>query len=469
MAQTSTSRRAVLRAELLSLPSDSETDTMEARIDELLAEVLQDEPIPASLSAPIEEEHEDRRIVITGVGVVSPFGVGVEPFWEGLTAGRSAIGRITHFDPSDFPCQIAGQVPDFVPQEFMDFKEARRMSRSSQLAVAAARMAVESSGLRIDEGNRNEIGALIGCGTISMPDVEQAVITMIQRGGMKISPFFIPAALPNMPASQVSIQLGLRGYTTAISTACAAGGQAIGEAAEIIRRGDAEIMLAGGAEAPITALSLGAFCVMRALSTQGNQQPARASRPFDRGRDGFVPGEGAGVVVLERLSSARRRGAHILAELAAYAATSDAHHVTAPDPEGQGAARALRRALHNAKLDPQQVDYINAHATSTPAGDLAETRAIKQVFGEYASSVPISANKSMIGHLTGAAGAVEAIATTLTLQRGLIPPTINQETPDPECNLDYVPNQARPAQLQVALSNSFGFGGVNAVLVFRKL
>jgi 3-oxoacyl-[acyl-carrier-protein] synthase II len=469
MAPTPTGRRAALRAELLGMVREAEADEIEARIDELLADVLEDAPIVAPRPLGLGEDDEDQRIVVTGVGVVSPFGVGVEPFWGGLKSGRSAIGRITHFDPSGYPCQIAGQVPGFEPQRYMDFKEARRMSRSSQLAVAAARMAVEAAGLRIDSGNSEEVGALIACGTTSMPDVEQAVLTMAERGGMKISPFFIPIALPHMPSSQVAIQLGLRGYTTAISTACAAGAQAIGEAAAVIRRGDAEIMLAGGTEAPITALSLGAFCVMRALSTQGNERPELASRPFDGRRDGFVPGEGAAVLVLERLSSARRRGADVLAEVAGYGATSDAYHVTAPDPDGNGAARAIRKALQSARLDPQQVDYINAHATSTAAGDSSETKAIKQIFGEYAYSVPISANKSMIGHLTGAAGAVEAAATILALRNGLIPPTINQEEPDPECDLDYVPNVARPADLSVAISNSFGFGGVNAVLVFRKV
>lgn len=468
MADISTRRRAALRAELLTRIRGMGGSDLEAQIDHLLAEVLEDEPLVAPQHLPIDDQSEDERVVITGMGVVSPFGVGVEPFWEGLAAGRSAVGRISHFDPSDFPCQIAAQVPEFAPQEFMDFKEARRMSRTSQFAVAAARMALKDSGLRVDEGNRDEVGSLIACGTISMPDVEQAVITMMQRGGMKISPFFIPAALPNMPSSQVAIQLGLRGHTTAISTACAAGAQALGEAAAIIRRGDAEVMLAGGAEAPITALSLGAFCVMRALSTQGNEAPWRASRPFDARRDGFVPGEGAAVFVLERLSAARRRNATILAELIGYASSSDAFHITAPDPDGYGAARAMRKALHNAQVDPQQVDYINAHATSTPAGDLVETRAIRQVFGEYAYSVPISAVKSMIGHLTGAAGAVEAAATILAMRRDLIPPTINQEEADPECDLDYVPNVARPATLEIAISNSFGFGGVNAVLVFRK-
>ena len=468
MVQLSASRRTALRTELLNLLRNLEPDPIGIRINALLAEVLGEAPLTATLSLEEAPEAADHRVVVTGMGVVSPFGVGVAPFWDGLAAGQSAISRIACFDPSPYPCQIAGQIPDFTPQNFMDFKEARRMSRSSQLAVAAARMAVEAADLRIDAGSREAIGVLVGCGTISMPDVEQAVITLVERGGMKISPFFIPAAIPHMPAAQIAIQLGLHGYLSATSTACAAGAQAIGEAAEVIRRGDAEVMLAGGAEAPITALSLGAFCVLRALSTQGNAQPTTASRPFDAHRDGFVPGEGAAILVLERLSHARQRGAPILAELVGYGVCADAYHVTAPDPDGHGAARAMRRALASAKLGPQQVDYINAHATSTPAGDLAETRAIKQVFGEYAYSVPISANKSMFGHLTGAAGAVEAAATILALRHSLIPPTINQEEPDPACDLDYVPNHARPANLEVAISNSFGFGGVNAVLVFRQ-
>ncbi|PDW02863.1 beta-ketoacyl-ACP synthase II [Candidatus Viridilinea mediisalina] len=468
MAQMPAKRRAALRAELLALLHATEAEDIDARIDELLAEVLEDAPIVAPLGMGLDDEDEDRRIVVTGMGVVSPFGIGVAPFWAGLSQGRSAIERISHFDPSGYPCQIAGQVPGFVAKEFMDGKEARRMSRSSQFAVAAAQMAVTDADLRIS-GNSEEIGVLIGCGTSAMPDIEQAAMTLLQRGGMKISPFFIPAALPHMPASQVAIQLGLHGYLSAISTACSAGAQAIGEAAEVIRRGEAEIMLAGGAEAPITAFSLGAFCVMRALSSHANHEPSKGSRPFDARRDGFVPGEGAAVLVLERLSNARRRGASILAEVAGYAATADAYHITAPEPDGYGAARAMRRALQNARCDPQQIDYINAHATSTPAGDLAETRAIKHVFGEYAYSVPVSSNKSMIGHLTGAAGAIEAAATILALRHSLIPPTINQEEADPACDLDYVPNQARHARLQLAISNSFAFGGVNAVLVFRRL
>lgn len=473
MTQITSDQRVALRRRLLTLLSTrtaTSEETLAEQIDHLLEEVLEDanDPLTSPLQLPIDEEHADQRVVVTGIGLVTPFGVGTDPFWSGLTAGRSAIDRITLCDAREFPCQIAGEVRGFNPREHMDFKEARRMSRSSQFAVAAARMALADANLYIDDGNRYETGVLIGNGGTSMPDAEEAVRALIQKGPMKISPFFIPAALPNMPSCQVAIQLDLRGYNTAICTACAAGAQAIGEAAEVIRRGAAKIMLAGGTEAPISQLSLGSFCVMRALSTR-NENPAAASRPFDAQRDGFVPAEGAGVLVLERLSDAQRRGAPIYAELVGYASTCDSYHVTAPDPTGNGAARAMRSALTKARISPQQVDYINAHATSTPAGDIAETLAIKQVFDEYAYSVPISATKSLIGHTTSAAGAIEAAAAILALRHGVIPPTINQEFPDPECDLDYVPNTARQADLQIVMSNSFGFGGVNAVLVFRQL
>jgi 3-oxoacyl-[acyl-carrier-protein] synthase II len=319
----------------------------------------------------------------------------------------------------------------------------------------------------VDAGNRHEIGALIANGSSSPPDTELAARMLIERGFSKVNPFYITSSLPNMPSCQVAIQLGLLGYNTAIATACAASSQSIGEAAEVIRRGDADVMLAGGTEAPICQMTLASFCAIRALSTR-NAEPERASRPFDATRDGFVLAEGAGVLVLERLSHARRRGARIYAEITGYASTCDAYHVTAPHPEGDGAARAITRALARAQISPQQVDYINAHATSTPAGDVAETLAIKQSFGEYAYSVPISSTKSMTGHLTSAAGAVEAAAAILALKHGVIPPTINYEHPDSACDLDYVPNIARKATMQVAVSNSFGFGGINAVLVFRK-
>jgi 3-oxoacyl-[acyl-carrier-protein] synthase II len=365
------------------------------------------------------------------------------------------------------PSKIAAEVPEFEPRDYIDAKDARRISRASQFAVAAARMALSDSGFTVDAGNCYEVGALIANGSTSPPDTEAASRTLFERGPSRVSPFYITSALPNMPSCQVAIQLGLTGYNTAIATACAASSQAIGEAAEVIRRGEATVMLAGGTEAPICQFTLASFCAIRALSTRNND-PERASRPFDAQRDGFVLAEGAGVLVLEQLSHARRRGAHIYAEIIGYASTCDAYHVTAPHPEGGGAARAMSRALARARIGPQQIDYINAHATSTPAGDLSETLAIKRTFGEYAHSVPISSTKSMVGHLTSAAGAVEAAASILALKHGVIPPTINYEYPDPQCDLDYVPNHARPAPLQIVMSNSFGFGGINGVLVFQR-
>jgi 3-oxoacyl-[acyl-carrier-protein] synthase II len=444
--------------------------SIEAQIGALLEEVLESPAgglDPAPLPALVEERDPRQRIVVSGIGVVTSLGIGKQAFWESLAAGRSGIVRLNSSLTADYPCKVAAEIRDFNGREFLDSKELRRMSRSSQFAVAAARLALADAGLEIDDANRDMVGTIVGCGSNSMPDTEQAMRVLVERGGARVSPLFIPMALPHMPACQVAIQLGITGYTTGISTACAAGSQAIGEALEVIRRGDAELMLAGGTEAPISELALASFCAMRALTQQDD--PARASRPFDAQRDGFVPAEGAGILVLESLEHARRRGAPIYAEILGYASTSDAYHVTAPQPDGSGAARAIRRALGKAGLGPQQVDYINAHATSTPAGDMSETMAIRQAFGEYAYSVPVSASKSMLGHLTGAAGAVEAAATILAIQHSLIPPTINYEHPDPACDLDYVPNQARPADIQIAVSNSFAFGGVNAVLIFGKL
>jgi 3-oxoacyl-[acyl-carrier-protein] synthase II len=478
MAQITDHQRALLRERLLMLSMEQNgisQETVGSQIDQLLEDVLTEQPpMVATATLPYGEEEgeegEDQRIVVTGVGPVTPLGIGNEQYWSGLAAGKSGITRYTLCDPSEYPSQVAGEVKAFNPQDFMDSKEARRMSRAGQFAVAAARLAMDDAGLDIDRLDPYEIGALIASGTTSFPDTEKAVRAMVEKGPTKVSPLYVPSAMPNMPSCQVAIQLGLRGYNTAICTACAAGSQAIGEAANVIRRGEANIMLAGGAEAPISHLGLASFCSMRALSTSFNDEPERASRPFDLRRDGFVAGEGAAVLVLERLSNARRRGACIYAELVGYGTTCDAYHITAPDPDGAGAAEAIRRALASAGLSPQQIDYINAHGTSTPAGDVSETRAIKHVFGEYAYSVPISSTKSMIGHLTGAAGAVEAAATVLILNGGIIPPTINQEYPDPECDLDYVPNGARPApDMQIVMSNSFGFGGINSVLIFRKL
>jgi 3-oxoacyl-[acyl-carrier-protein] synthase II len=349
----------------------------------------------------------------------------------------------------------------------MDAKEARRISRASQLAVAAARMAVADAQLDINDNNRDRIGAMIADGSSSAIDTEQAVETIVTRGSAKVNPFYITLSLPNMPSCQVSIQLGLTGYNTTIATACAASTQSIGEAVNVLLRGDADVILAGGSEAPIARLGLASFAAARALSMR-NDEPQRASRPFDVNRDGFVLGEGAGVLVLERLSHAKRRGARIVAEVIGYGSTSDAYHVTSPHPEGRGATRAMQIALKHAQLLPEQVDHINAHATSTHVGDIVETAAIKQVFGAHAYNIPITASKSMIGHLTAAAGAVEAVATVLTLRDQIIHPTINLEQPDPLCDLDYVPNVARPARIDVALSNSFGFGGINAVIALRR-
>jgi 3-oxoacyl-[acyl-carrier-protein] synthase II len=474
MPQTNTRHRlprTQLRERLLQLVASgqiSDLDALARQIDVLLEDVLEeDELVTQPAPAWADERDEDQRVVVTGMGVLTPLGIGLDAFWNGLVEGRSGVRQITLCDPGESPCRIAAEVPDFTARDYMDAKEARRTSRASQFAVAAARMALADADLLVDAGNRYDIGALIANGSSSPPDTEAAARTLFERGFAKVNPFYITGSLPNMPSCQVAIQLGLLGYNTAIATACAASAQAIGEAAEVIRRGDATVMLAGGTEAPICQLTLASFCAIRALSTR-NDDPEGASRPFDATRDGFVLGEGAGVLVLEQLSHARRRGARIYAEIIGYASTCDAYHVTAPDPEGDGAARAILRALAKARISPQQVDYINAHATSTPVGDVAETLAIKRSFGEYATSVPISATKSMIGHLTSAAGAVEAAATIMALRHGVIPPTINLEHPDPQCDLDYVPNQARPAALQIAMSNSFGFGGINGVLVFRK-
>ncbi len=446
----------------LFLPAPLEHQ-LETLVDEVLGDIPQTQTEPAFLA----EKDPGARIVVTGIGVVSPVGNTLDDFWSAISAGRSGIGfndAVPNY--RDYPCHSAGVVREFDPRAYMDFKEARRMSRAAQFAVAAGRMALEDARLTVGP-DADEIGVVMGSGTTALPETEQTMRLLIDKGGAKVSPFYITGALPNMPACQTSIQLGLRGYNSTISTACAASAQALGEAAQVLLRGDAEVILAGGAEAPLTELALASFCAIRALSTH-NDDPARASRPWDATRNGFVPGEGAAVLVLETLAHAKARGARIYAELLGYGVSSDAYHVTAPDPVGDGAARAMQRALRRAGIGQQQVDYINAHATSTPVGDASETQAIKSVFGEYASAVAISSTKSMLGHLTGAAGAIEAAATVMALKHGLIPPTINYEFPDPVCDLDYVPNTARKADIQIALSNSFGFGGQNATLVFRK-
>ena len=413
-------------------------------------------------------DHKGRpRVVVTGMGALTPMGKTVEEYWQGLVAGRSGIARMTLCDPTGYPCTIAGEVKGFDPALYMDAKEARRMARFSQLAVAAARMAVADAQLDLSREDPERTGVVLGNGNGGFPTLEEGCRVLVERGGMKISPFFMPMILPNMAASQVSLILGLKGYTSTVVTACAAGTQAIGEATEVIRSGRADLVVAGGTEAGISQLGLAGFCVMRAFTT-ANDEPTKASRPFDAKRDGFVPAEGAGISILESLEHALNRRAPILAQVTGYGVSSDAFHVVAPDPQGAGAARAMRWALEDSALTPQEVDYINAHGTSTPLNDAMETLAIKTVFGDYAYQVPISATKSMIGHLLGGAGAVEAIACLKTIQEGVIHPTINYEYPDPSCDLDYVPNVARKKEVRVVLSNSFGFGGQNACLVFSK-
>ena len=407
------------------------------------------------------------RVVVTGMGAMSPLGESVAEFWAGLVEGRSGIDRMTITDPTDFPCKFSGEVLGFDPTRYMDRREARRMARFSQLAVAAAGEAVADAGLDLESVDRERVAVVLGNGAGGYPETEQAVRTLVERGGMRISPFYMPSMLCNMAAANVSRLFGLYGYTNTVVTACAAGTQGIGEGAEVIRRGAADIVVSGGTEAGLCQLGQGGFNVIRAL-TRRTDDAAKVSRPFDADRDGFVPGEGAGILVLESLEHAAGRGARILAEVAGQASSSDGFHPVQPDEEGRGAARAIRWALDDAGMGPDDLDYINAHGTSTQLNDLAETRAIKSALGERAYGVPVSSTKSMIGHALGAAGALEAIACVMSIREGVIHPTVNYETPDPECDLDYVPNEARSAPVGVALSNSFGFGGQNACLVLRR-
>lgn len=406
-------------------------------------------------------------MVVTGLGAVSSLGLGAETFWRALKEGKTNIDRITHFDPSPYSSQLAGEVRDFKAADWMDAKEARRMARFSQFAVAAARMALEDANFAIDGSNAHRVGVFMGTGIGSMGVLTDEHTVLLQRGPDRVSPFFIPSMLPNMGAAQVSRIFGARGYNSTTVTACAAGTQAIGEGLEVIRRGAADAMLVGGSDASICALGLAGFCACRALSTR-NDDPKHASRPFDAHRDGFIPGEGAAILVIESLEHALARGARIYAELAGFGATADSYHMVAPDPEGDGAARAMQAALDDAGVKPGEVDYINAHGTSTPLNDVTETRAIKRVFGEHAYKLALSSTKSMVGHLLGASGAIESVAAVLTLRDGYIHPTINLEVPDPECDLDYVPNVGRRAEVRTVLKNSFGFGGQNACLVFKK-
>jgi 3-oxoacyl-[acyl-carrier-protein] synthase II len=401
------------------------------------------------------------------MGVVTPIGVGISDFWQGLSSGRNGAGRVTAFDPSRLDTQIACEVKDFSTDSCLEPKEARRLDRFCHFAVAASKMALEQSGLKITDANRGRIGVLIGSGIGGTLTWEAQHSILLQRGPGRVSPFFIPMMISDMASGIVSIILGAQGPNFSITSACATSAHTIGEAAWMIARGDCDVMFAGGAEAAITELSLAGFCSMKAMSTR-NDSPETASRPFDLERDGFVIGEGGGVLVLEAAEHAMARGAPILAELAGYGLSADAFHITAPDPDGYGASRSMQMALRNARLLPQDIGYINAHGTSTPLNDKLETVAIKTLFGDAAAKIPVTSTKSMHGHLLGAAGAVEAVAVILALQHQILPPTINLRTPDPECDLDYVPNQSRPHSFNAAISNSFGFGGHNATLVFTR-
>jgi 3-oxoacyl-[acyl-carrier-protein] synthase II len=408
-----------------------------------------------------------RRVVITGMGAVTPLGTGVAALWDGIRAGRCAIDRISRFDPSPFPCQIAAEVRDFEPERWLQRKEARRMDRFAQFGVACALMAGEDAGLRWGDLDPDRVGSIMGTGIGGMETLIEQLVVLQQRGPDRVSPFFIPMMIANMASAQVSIQTGARGPNLTTVTACASSANAIGEAFRGIARGDIDVAVTGGSEAAVLPLAVAGFCAMKAMSTR-NDEPGRACRPFDAGRDGFVLGEGGGALILEELEFARRRGARIRAEVLGYGATADAYDVVRPAPGGIGQIRAMQRAVEEAGLRPDQVDYINAHATSTPVGDREEVQAIKTVFGAHAARLPVSSTKSMTGHLLGAAGAVELIISVLALQEGCLPPTINLDQPDPECDLDAVPNVARPGDLRVALSNSFGFGGHNVSLLVRR-
>jgi 3-oxoacyl-[acyl-carrier-protein] synthase II len=406
-------------------------------------------------------------VVVTGVGLVSAVGIGTRETWKALLEGKSGIAPVTHFDASAFSCRIAGEVRDFDPLQYVEKKEVKKMDVFIQYALAASTFAMEDSGLKITAENADRVGVFIASGIGGFATIEREHRNLLEGGPRKISPFFIPACIINLAAGQVSIRFGAKGPNSATATACSAGSHAIGDAAEIIRRGDAEAMIAGGSEAAITPMGIGGFAAMRALSTR-NDAPEKASRPFDKDRDGFVVGEGAGVLVLETLDAALARGASIYAEVVGYGMTSDAYHITAPSQDGDGAVRVMTGALEDAKVRPDEVDYINAHGTSTPYNDRTETMAIKKVFGEHAHRLAVSSTKSMTGHLLGGAGGLEAGIAVLAIKEQIMPPTANYETPDPDCDLDYVPNKARPAELRHVLSNSFGFGGTNAALLFKR-
>ncbi len=408
----------------------------------------------------------DRRVVVTGLGLVTPLGTGIEKNWEALMAGRSGIGPITRFDVSDFAARIAGEVRDFDPHDWIEKKDVKKMDLFIQYAVGAAEQAMRQSALKIDEGNADRVGVLVGVGIGGLLTIEENHLLFLETRLKRITPFFIPKLISNLAPGQIAIRYGARGINLATTSACASGSHAVGEAYRMIRDGYLDAAITGGAEAALTSLGIGGFIAMRALSTR-NDAPEAASRPFDAERDGFVMSEGAAALILEEREAALKRGANIVGEIAGYAANGDAYHMTSPSPEGLGAGRCMRLCLQDGELDPNQVDYINAHGTSTPQGDAAETKAIKHVFGERAAKIAVSSTKSMTGHTLGAAGAIESVYTVLAIERGMVPPTINYEHPDPACDLDYVPNRARPAKIRIALNNSFGFGGTNTTLAFK--
>ena len=409
----------------------------------------------------------ERRVVVTGMGVMTPIGNNPDEFWNALAAGRSGISRITAFDPSEFASQIAGEIKDFDPAQYLDRKQAKRMDRFCQLGVVAAKQALEDSGLDLEREDSTRIGVYASSGIGGLSTIEKQLQIMLEKGASRVSPLLVPMMIINLLPGQIAMIFGLKGPNLSIVTACATSNHSIGEALWAIRNGMADIMVSGGAEASTTRLGLAGFCSMKALSTR-NDAPEKASRPFDKERDGFIMSEGAGMVVLEELEHARARGATIHGEIIGYGCSSDAYHLTAPAPGGEGAARCMKMALDDARVPLEDVDYINAHGTSTPLNDKFETMAIKTVFGDRADKVPVSSTKSMHGHLLGATGVVEAVACLLAMRNNLIPPTINYEVPDPECDLDYVPNQPREAEIKIALNNSFGFGGHNATLILKR-
>jgi len=408
-----------------------------------------------------------KRVVVTGLGAITPIGIGKDAFWQSLLAGKSGITKITRFDASEYTTQVAGEVTDFDPVKYIDKKEAKRMDRCTQFAVAASKMAFEDSGIDLDQEDRTRIGVVIGTGIGGIDTLHDQYKTLFDKGPGRISPFFVPMMIANMAAGQTSITFGLQGPCTCVVTACATGTNSIGDAFKIIQRGDADVMVAGGTEACISPAAVAGFCAMKAMSTR-NDEPEKASRPFEKERDGFVMGEGAGIVILESLEHALARGAHIYAEVAGYGFNSDAYHITAPAPEGVQAAKCMEMAIRDAGLEPTAVDYVNAHGTSTPLNDKNESLGIKSLFGEHAYKLAVSSIKSMTGHLLGAAGGIECIASVLTVANDMIPPTINYENPDPDLDLDYVPNEARKQTVNVAISNSFGFGGHNATILVKK-